>query len=216
MPVSFHPACPPPGAAHAAAGGPCGRLAATAALVFGACLPAAAAAYTVYDGPVDPPPRGCNIAAFEVPDGVGRVRPVLQLDWGTPTYAEVNLGAPQPRGYRQVAFRYDFTRLHLKLPQVQGVFRVSQVRAVVYKGPSTSFPVASDQVRSDGTATIGWTGSAVEGPVPIGSSFQSQWLVQVVSSGYWRNDAWNPWLPGASVTMNCTMTVVRPSTPILR
>jgi len=171
-----------------------------------ALLPAMAAAYTVYDGPVDPPPRDCNFSEVIIPDTVARTRPLLQLTRSGATSAQVvTLGGLVP-GTRRVAYTYAFNRLDYKIPPVvAGVFAPNAVRVVVYAGRTAAAPVASDQTRN-GTNAISYASSAVEWRATPRTAFASQWLVRVVTAGPWRSDPTLPWST-AQITMDCLMTV---------
>ena len=174
-----------------------------------ACLIGPAAAYTVYDGPIDPPPQDCGINLYltDIIDARPRPRPVFQPSLGPRAVAQQLPGAFPIS--RQVAYTLNFSRLNMQIPQVSGVFSVSQVRAIVYAGPTRSYPVVADQTRADWTASIAWSATATEGR-SIRTSYQNKWLVAVQSTGKRKSDEFNPWLP-ASVTLDCMMTVKPPA-----
>ncbi len=171
-----------------------------------ALLPAMAAAYTVYDGPVDPPPRDCNFFEAIIPDTAPRTRPVLQLTRSGATSAQVVILGGLVPGARRVAYTYAFNRLDYKIPPVvAGVFAPNSVRVVVYAGRTAAAPVASDQTRN-GTNAIAYASSAVERWATPRTPFASQWLVRVVTAGPWRSDPTVPW-SSAKITMDCLMTI---------
>ncbi len=171
-----------------------------------ALLPAVAAAFTVYDGPVDPPPRDCNFSEVIIPDTVPRTRPLLLLDRSGATSAQVvPLGGLVP-GTRRVAYTYAFSRLDFKIPPVvAGVFAPSSVRVLVYAGRTAAAPLASDQTRT-GTNAISYASSALESRATPFTPFASQWLVRVSTAGPWRSDPYLPW-GTARITMDCLMTI---------
>lgn len=173
-------------------------------------LGSATAETTIYDGPIDPVPPDCGINVYlsDIIDARPVTRPVLQLGSLQPRTTAQQLPGAFPTA-RQVAYTANFSRLNLQIPPYMGVFSVSQVRATVYAGPSRSFPVVANQVRTDSTASIAWSATATEGR-SIKGSYQSKWLVSVQSIGKWKTNEFSPWLP-ASVMLDCTMTV-KPAT----
>ena len=179
-----------------------------ASATLATCLMAPAAAWTVYDDPVNPPLPECNMT-WIIPDERPRARPVLLLTSLTPRAVAQQLPGAFPTS-RQVAYTINFSNLNQQIPQLSGDFSITQVRARVYAGPTSSHPMVADQTRTDGTASIAWSATATEGR-SIFASYQSKWLVTVQSTGKWKVDEWNPWLP-ASVTLACNMTVKPPST----
>lgn len=185
------------------------RTPACASVALVTLLAGPAAAYTVYDGPINPPLPECNMT-YVIPDSPPRTRPVLQPSLGPRAVAQQLPGAFPTS--RQVAYSINFSSLNTQIPSVSGAFSVSQVRATVYAGPTRSYPMVADQSRTDGTASIAWSATATESR-SIFASYQSKWLVTVQSTGKWKVDEWNPWLP-ASVTLACTMTVKPPSTTL--
>ncbi len=167
-----------------------------------------AAAYTIYDGPINPPLPECNMT-YAIPDSPPRTRPVLQPSLGPRAVAQQLPGAFPTS--RQVAYTINFSYLNTQIPSLSGAFSVAQVRATVHAGPTRNYPLVADQTRTDGTASIAWSATATEGRSSVFASYQNTWLVTVQSTGKWKVDEWNPWLP-ASVTLACTMTVKPPST----
>ncbi len=203
------------------------RAASLTALLVCAISPAISApvggtTYTVYDGPVLALPKGCKFVASllgqGIPDLVPRSRPYVVTENPNPpppTSAQVVPYALVPLGYRSVAFSYNFSNTNLMIPQALGVFKVNTVAATVFMGPTTAYPVASYQTRSDGTASIAWAGTATEGLAPKATSFQNSWLVSVQSTGTWTNSLKDPTLP-ASVVFECAMPVKPAPTPVLQ
>lgn len=178
-----------------------------ASVALATCLTGPAAAYTVYDGPINAPLPDCNMT-FVIPDSRPRTRPVLQPSLGPRATAQQLPGAFPTS--RQVAYTINFSSLNTQIPSLSGAFSVAQVQATVHAGPTRSFPRVADQTRTDRTASIAWSATATESR-SIRASYQSKWLLTVQSTGMWKVDEFNPWLP-ASVTLECMMTVKPPAT----
>lgn len=178
-----------------------------ASTALAACLVGSASAYTIYDGPINPSLPDCNMT-YVLPDSPPRTRPVLQPSLGPRAIAQQLPGAFPT--FRQVAYTINFANLNTQIPSVSGAFSVTLVRATVHAGPTRSYPLVADQTRTDRTASIAWSATATESR-SIRASYQSKWLVTVQSSGKWKVNEFNPWLP-ASVTLECMMTVMPPAT----
>ncbi len=171
-----------------------------------------------YTGPVEPLPSDCNFSEVSIPNGIPRVRPVLQKPGSSAliaTSAQVVPGVPLPAGWRQVAYSYTFTRLGLRIPPFYaGSFRVTSVRTTVYKGPTTADPVASDRILT-GTDSAAGVGSVTQswgnGPV---AGFSNTWLVRNISTGWWTNAFGAPEAM-ATVGMQCTMAVKAAAPPLV-
>ena len=192
----------------------CVALALPAAML---ALPMQAAAFTLYDGPVDPPPRSCTYSETFIPDGPPRARPVLQLTTVAGAASAQVVPQPdfQPRT-RLVAYSYAFSRLDKKIPtHVSGVVLPSAVRVVVYAGSTTAARVVSDQQRTGTNAisyAIAYSATTLDQPASIRSGYANQWLVKVTSTGAWQSDWYLPWRT-AAITMDCVVTVQPATAP---
>jgi hypothetical protein len=172
-----------------------------------------------YVGPVDALPNDCNFSGHII-ESMIRERPVLQKPnplAAKATSAQVVAGVPPQWGFRQVAYRYTFTRLRLLYPPIyQGLFLVDSVRTIVHKGPTSAYPVASDTsvqgtdqvafVNSVGQQLASGTGAA---------AINNTWLVRNITTGRWRAAPGMP-LTFAQVSMACTVTVQPAASSVLQ
>lgn len=201
------------------------HILATAALLAACLQPAVAQKAAVvtqaadpYSAPVDLPPRDCNAPVLVAFDGSPpRTRPVaLQpqvVPQGYATSAQVVPNVPVNRGGRQVAFSYNVSRLSWIKPSIYlGIFSVQSARVVVYKGPTSAYPVASDltTVGVDSVASVNSVSESA-GPNPS-APYNNTWLVRVTSTGKWQDDWSMPWETDA-ITLDCNMTIRPASTP---
>jgi len=172
-------------------------------------------AYDPYNAEVEPLPQNCNFVEVTIPDGPPRARPVLQKPKTNPfsaASAQVVAGAMLPLGMRQVAYSYSFTRLALRIPgNYQGVFTPTSVRTVVYMGPTSAHPVASDRSVA-GVDSVAWANSVTQSRGADGL-MQNTWLVRNTTDGWWQAGWGMPFAP-ARVGMDCTVAVKPAATPI--
>jgi hypothetical protein len=114
---------------------------------------------------------------------------------------------------RSVSFTYLFSALNHVVPfAFDGIYEINSTRVTIYRGPSVAYAVMFDRPVTGRQTYAASTATVYEGPLTVGTAFNSQWTVRVQTKGQQWPSTGGGWQP-ATVSFDCQMQVTTPTAP---
>jgi hypothetical protein len=163
------------------------------------------------NGPVDPLWKSCSwtltgvLYSYTDPG-----RPISEIPGPPPAVATAT---PDFARQRSVSFSYLFSSLDLVVPLTfDGLYQISSSRVTVYRGPSASYALMFDRTVTGSQTSAASAATVYEGPLALGTAFNSQWTVRVQTKGQQWPSTGGGWKP-ATASFDCQMQVTTPTAP---